>query len=97
LLSGTVTTMISPLSPSPVKIPAGCPWGGGINVRVASVHGVVSTLPDIGVKTISVMTMVAESVGISDRCRVLSEVCAEVKTGHGSRPRVEAVPGSKGW
>jgi hypothetical protein len=34
--------------------------GRGINVRVASVHGVEPTLPDIGVKTISVMLMVAE-------------------------------------
>jgi hypothetical protein len=43
-----------------VKIPAGCPWGGGINVRVASVHGVEPTVPDIALKSITVMTMVAE-------------------------------------
>ena len=46
-------------SPSPVKIPGGCPEGT-VNVKVAPVQGVVLTLPDIGVNTISVMLMVAE-------------------------------------
>ena len=51
--------MVSPLFPSPVKIPVGCPEGT-VNVKVASVHGVEPTLPDIGVKTMFVMWMVAE-------------------------------------